>query len=83
MTKYNIVVSTEEATVVAEYTPQSYRGVDYQSEASLERAFIRELVDKGCERLSISSEKDLIVNLRKQLEIVNDYKWLSTSSCRT
>lgn len=75
MTKYNIVVSTEEATVVAEYTPQTYRGVDYQSEASLERAFIRELVDQGYERLSINSEKDLIANLRKQLETVNDYQF--------
>jgi type I restriction enzyme R subunit len=75
MTKYNIVVSTEEATVVAEYTPQSYRAVDYQSEASLERAFIRELVDQGYERLSINNEVDLIANLRKQLEIVNDYKF--------
>ena len=41
MTKYNIVLSTEEATVVAEYTPQTYRAVDYQSEDSLEKAFIR------------------------------------------
>jgi len=75
MTKYNIVLSTEEATVVAEYTPQSYRAVDYQSEASLERAFIRELLDQGYERLSINNEADLKANLRNQLEIVNDYQF--------
>ena len=36
MIKYNIVASTNEATVVAEYMPEPYRATDYQSEAALE-----------------------------------------------
>jgi len=40
MTGYNIVASTEEHTVVAEYVPQYARPDSYQSEADLEREFI-------------------------------------------
>ena len=36
MSTYNIVAATNEATVVAEYIPELYRFMDYQSEAALE-----------------------------------------------
>ncbi|NMB33123.1 MAG: type I restriction endonuclease subunit R [Clostridium sp.] len=72
MTSYNIIASTDEATVVTEYNPE-YRveGQKYQSEAALEKEFIRLLSEQGYEYLNISSEKDFINNLRKQLEKLN------------
>ena len=72
MTSYNIVASTDDVTVVAEYSPE-YRleGQRYQSEAALEKEFIRLLSEQGYEYLSISSEADFINNLREQLEKLN------------
>jgi type I restriction enzyme R subunit len=74
MSSYNIVASTEEATVVAEYIPQNnVRSDKYQSEAELESEFIRLLISQGYEYITIHKEADLIANLRKQLEILNDF----------
>ena len=39
MNQYNIILSTSESTVVAEYQPQGSRSDAYQSEAALEQAF--------------------------------------------
>lgn len=41
MSTYNIVLSTNESTVVTEYTPIDKRSDAYQSEAALEQAFIK------------------------------------------
>jgi type I restriction enzyme, R subunit len=74
MSSYNIVASTEEATVVAEYIPESNgRSEKYQSEAELEREFIQLLTSQGYDYLTIHHEADLIANLRRQLELLNDY----------
>jgi type I restriction enzyme R subunit len=73
MGTFNIVVETDEATVVAEYTPASRRSDDYQSEAELERDFIRMLSEQGYEYLPIHSEKALIGNLRRRLEALNGF----------
>lgn len=72
MSQYNIIVSTQEATVVAEYEPQKQRSDAYQSEAALEAAFIKMLTEQGYEYLQIHTEKELIANLRKQLEKLNN-----------
>lgn len=73
MSTYNMILSTSESTVVAEYEPQSGRSDSYQSEASLEKAFIKMLGEQGYEYINIHHEKDLIDNLRKQLELLNHY----------
>ena len=39
MSQYNIIASTTESTVVAEYTPGTRRSDSYQSEAQLEKEF--------------------------------------------
>ena len=39
MSTYNIVLSTNESTVVTEYEPQAKRSDAYQSEAALEAGF--------------------------------------------
>ena len=41
MSLYNMVAQSIESTVVAEYTPEASRSDAYQSEAALEREFIR------------------------------------------
>lgn len=73
MSYFNIVAQSSESTVVTEYKPQEKRSDAYQSEAELEKEFIRLLVELGYERLTIHKEKDLITNLRLQLEKLNNY----------
>jgi type I restriction enzyme R subunit len=74
MSIYNIVASTDEATVVAEYAAEyNVRSEKYQSEAELERDFICQLTSQGYEYISVHNEAALIENLRKQLELLNDF----------
>lgn len=78
MPYFNIVAETNENTVVTEYEPVKVRADQYQSEAALEKEFIRMLCDQGYEYLSIHAEKDLIANLRTKLEELNNYKFTDT-----
>ena len=75
MAYFNIVAQSSESTVVTEYKPQAKRSEAYQSEAELEREFIRLLQELGYEYLPIHKEKDLVDNLRLQLEAVNGYRF--------
>lgn len=75
---FNIVAETNENTVVTEYEPVKVRADQYQSEAALEKEFIRMLCEQGYEYLSIHSEKDLIQNLRTKLEELNHYQFTDT-----
>lgn len=75
MSKYNIVLETSNSTVVAEYQPEQKRSEAYQSEAALEKEFIRMLTEQGYEYLTINDSDALINNLRTQLELLNDYKF--------
>ncbi len=71
MTSYNIVAASNESTVVAEYNPEPYGPVDYQSEAASEKDFIQRLCSQGYEYINVTGEAALIANLRRQLEILN------------
>lgn len=73
MPYFNVVAQTNENTVVTEYEPVKARSDSYQSEAELEKEFIRMLTEQGYEYLPIHKETDLIENLRRQLEKLNDY----------
>ena len=73
MNNFEIIASSGESTVMAEYTPEQRKSTDYQSEAELERDFIGRLVSQGYEYLPIKCEQDLIDNLRLQLEKLNGY----------
>ena len=75
MSIYNIVAASKESTVVAEYIPETARSDAYQSEAELEREFIRLLTSQGYEYVTIHDEKALVANLRTQLELLNDYRF--------
>lgn len=78
MSTYNIVASTNQSTVVTEYIPDEKRSTAYQSEAELENEFIRLLTTLGYEYLTINKEEDLISNLRKQLERLNNFSFLDS-----
>lgn len=71
MGSYNIIAATAESTVVSEYIPEPRKSDAYQSEAALEKEFIRLLQGQGYEYIQIRSEAELIQNLRCQLEALN------------
>ena len=75
---YNIIAETEEATVVSEYSPIYGKSDNYQSEADLEKEFIRQLQTQGYDYLHIHSEEDLIKNLRRELQRLNSYEFSDT-----
>lgn len=78
MSTYNMVASMNESTVVAEYVPESKRSDSYQTEAELEKEFIRMLTEQGYEYIEIHTEAELIANLRKKIEQLNDYTFTDT-----
>ena len=73
--KYDLITENPQSTVMAEYVSDVERPVYYQSEADLEQEFIKQLESQAYDYLPITSEKDLIVNLRKQLEKLNNYSF--------
>ncbi len=68
---YDPIAVSSESTVVAEYVPDAANTVAYQSEAQLERELIHVLQSQAYEYLPLHSEAQLIANLRKQLELLN------------
>ena len=75
MNKYNVVMEMSDSTVVAEYEPAKRKSDSYQSEQALENEFIRMLEEQGYEYLEIHNSENLINNLRKQLELLNNYNF--------
>lgn len=70
---YNIIAESAEYTVVSEFEHAVSTSEAYQSEAELEKEFIRLLGEQGYEYLPIHTEADLVSNLRTSLEKLNDY----------
>ena len=69
--RYDPIVVSAESTVVAEYVSETADEAAYQSEAALEREFIGVLRAQAYEYLPLTSEAELIANLRRQLEALN------------
>lgn len=71
--RYEPIALSNESTVVAEFLPDALgvREATYQSEAELEKSFIKQLQMQAYDYLSITSEVELLVNLRCQLERLN------------
>ena len=78
MSFFNIVAATNKDTVVATYEPSKVRSDSYQSEAELEKEFIRLLCEQGYTYLPLHTEDELIANLRSQLEELNHYQFSAT-----
>ena len=68
-----MIMEMPESTVVSEYEPQETRSSAYQSEADLEQAFIDMLTQQGYEYVKIHKYDELVENLRKQLEKLNQF----------
>lgn len=75
MSQYNIIAEGSDYTVVSEYEHAVNASDAYQSEAELEREFIRMLEQQGYEYLNIHEEDELVANLRVQLEKLNKFNF--------
>ena len=73
MTNIGLISENDNSTVLAEYKALDRVSTSYQSETALEKELINTLVEQGYEYLTIHSEDELILNLRKQLEKLNNY----------
>ena len=65
MSEYKVVMEMSNSTVVTEYEPLKKKSDAYQSEADLEKEFIRMLEEQGYDYLTIHDSNALIDNLRK------------------
>ena len=72
MDDYKIIVEQEHQTVMAHFEVEPKPSEGYQSEAQLEKALIKQLVAQGYEYVKIQDEAALLVNLRQQLQKLND-----------
>ena len=70
-----MVAENPQSTVVSDFEPIYRKSTQYQSEAEMEHNFINQLEKQGYEYLPINTEKELIDNLRRQIERLNDYKF--------
>mgnify|MGYP004658259393 FL=1 len=73
MTNIGLISENDNSTVLTEYKVLNRVTTSFQSEDALEKELIKTLVEQGYERLNINSEDELILNLRKQLEKLNNY----------
>ncbi len=70
--RYEAIALSDESTVVAEFVAErALRETGYQSEAALERALLEQLQAQAYAYLPITTEADLLANLRRQLERLN------------
>lgn len=75
MSSIGLISENDKSTVLAEYKGLNRVITSFQSEDALEKELIKTLVEQGYERLNINSEDELILNLRRQLEKLNNYSF--------
>ncbi len=73
--QYQLVSENPESTVVAEFEAGYRSAAQYQSEAEMEDDFIKQLTRQAYDYLPIKNEKELIDNLRTQIERLNLIKF--------
>ena len=71
----NLITESNQSTVVATFVSGVHRAEHYQSEDALEREFIAQLQKQAYEYITIRKEEDLAINIRKQLEKLNQYEF--------
>ena len=74
MDDYKIIIEQEHQTVMAHYEVGAKPDGGYQSEAKLEHDLIKQLQGQGYEYVLVKDEQGLLLNLRQQLETLNDLK---------
>ncbi|WP_321974212.1 type I restriction endonuclease subunit R [Paratractidigestivibacter sp.] len=72
---YSVLLEGPGATVCAKAPAVVHGSSAYQSEAELEEELISQLVGQGYERVAPKSEAELVANLRRQLELLNDIEF--------
>ncbi len=72
---YETIAESNESTVVAQFHSSNERKSAYESEAELERAFIKLLEKQGYEFKEIHKEQELKDNLKEQLEKLNNHSF--------
>lgn len=70
---FDIMATGGKSTVCATAPKPGRRSTSYQSEAELEKAFIKQLQAQAYEYLPITTETELVDNLRHQLEALNHF----------
>ncbi|PKQ25165.1 MAG: DEAD/DEAH box helicase [Actinobacteria bacterium HGW-Actinobacteria-4] len=70
--KYDPIAVSAESTVVAEYVTDTKSEAAYQSEAALEQELVRLLGSQAYEYVTVTSEAQLVANLRAQFEALNN-----------
>lgn len=78
MNNYNVILASNEATVMDEYTPIQQNRQSYQSEAELEKDMIQRLKDQGYEYANIHNINDALKNLRSCIEELNNVSFSDT-----
>ncbi|EXG79853.1 type I restriction endonuclease subunit R [Cryptosporangium arvum] len=76
--RYEPIAISSESTVVADFLPGPAGDTSYQSEAALEREFVKLLQGQAYEYLPITTEAQLVANLRTQLEVLNGIAFSDT-----
>jgi type I restriction enzyme R subunit len=76
--RYEPIAVSSDSTVVAEFIADEATATSHQSEADLEREFIGLLQSQAYEYLPITSETQLVANLRTQLEALNGITFSDT-----
>jgi type I restriction enzyme R subunit len=76
--RYEPIAISSESTVVAEFVPDPATATAYQSESELESEFIALLESQAYEYLAITSESQLIANLRTSIESLNSITFSDT-----
>ena len=64
MTDHSIIAEQNDSTVVAQWEKVKLSNTTYQSEAELEKSFIKQLQNQGYEYLATHTEKQPHDNLR-------------------
>ena len=75
MNNIGLISENDNSTVLAEYRALDRVATSFQIESALEKELINTLVEEGYEYLTIHSENELILNLRNQLEKLNNYQF--------
>ena len=70
---YSLILEGPTSTVCAQVPEVTRTATSYQTEAQLEDELIAQLVDQGYERVSPTSEAELVANLRRQIELLNGF----------
>jgi len=74
---YNTIAESNNFIILDKYSKDWQVSEGYQSEADLEREFIRDLQNQGYEYLSdLRSPEAMLVNVREQLQALNDVQFL-------